>query len=75
MVTPPNSRTTYLSVFNLGDSAHDVVGPMLVVSLVVGTGTWGWVGLALLFLLTGGASWLAARAVARTRGIARVSIP
>ncbi|MGW7366773.1 MFS transporter [Streptomyces sp. NPDC054841] len=69
-LSPPDARTTYLSVFHLGESARDVVGPMLVVSLVVGTGSWGWVGLAVLFLLAGGASRQAARAVARTRSLA-----
>jgi MFS family permease len=70
-LSPADARTTYLSVFNLGESARDVVGPMLVVSLVIGMGSWGWLGLAVLFVLAGGASRQAALAVARTRGIPR----
>ncbi|MBT3112784.1 hypothetical protein KMB26_27315 [Streptomyces sp. CYG20] len=46
---PEDRRTTYLSLFGLGTSAQDMAGP-LVVALVLGVGSAGWLALAVVFV-------------------------
>ncbi|MEU6332117.1 MFS transporter [Streptomyces sp. NPDC047049] len=66
-LSPATSRARYLSVFGLGQSTRDLVGPALITTVVIGMGTWGWIGLAALFTLAGAASRRAALSVERIR--------
>jgi MFS family permease len=47
----PEREVQYLAVFSLGVAAQDIFGPALVTAAVIGAGTAGWLGLAILFLL------------------------
>jgi MFS family permease len=60
-LSPPKARGRFLSVFNLGPSAQDVVGALLLTSLVLPHGAVGWLLLGVLLLICG----LAAPRVAR----------
>lgn len=66
-LSPAESRSRYLAVFTLGESARDVVGPTVVTTVVVGLGVWGWFGLAVVFVLSGLACQLFAVQVQRRR--------
>lgn len=52
-LAPENRRTYYLSVYGLGATAATIVGPGLVTSVVLPSGTVGWLGLAAAFALVG----------------------
>jgi hypothetical protein len=47
----PEREVQYLAVFSLGAAAQDIFGPALVTAAVIGAGTAGWLGLAVLFLI------------------------
>lgn len=46
----PEREVQYLAVFSLGVAAQNIYGPALVTVVVIGAGTAGWAGLALIFL-------------------------
>ncbi|MEU8779617.1 MFS transporter [Streptomyces sp. NPDC048606] len=50
---PPERRTEYLSVFNLGFSAQEIAGPVLFTGVVIALGGWGWLALGGVFALAG----------------------
>jgi hypothetical protein len=52
-LAPPSARSKFLSVFGLASAGQKVVGPLLVISLIAHSGTYGWVGLALVFVVAG----------------------
>ena len=66
-LSPAESRSRYLAVFTLGESARDLVGPTVVTTAVVGLGVWGWFGLAAVFALSGLACQLFAGQAQRRR--------
>lgn len=45
----PDQRVLYLSVFSLGGSAQQIIGPVVLTSVVIRFGTAGWLALALVF--------------------------
>ncbi|MEU6083349.1 MFS transporter [Streptomyces sp. NPDC047108] len=55
-LAPPEARGRYLSVFNLGNAGQRVLGPVVVTGLLLSTGTVGWVGAAVVFLVAGAAT-------------------
>jgi hypothetical protein len=57
----PEREVQYLAVFSLGVTAQDLAGPALVTVAVIGAGTAGWMGLAVLFVV---ATFLAGPATA-----------
>lgn len=52
-LAPEDRRPDYLAAFNLGLAAEQVVGPGLVTFAALRLGLIGWLGLALVFLLSG----------------------
>jgi MFS family permease len=52
-LAPLENRVEYLATFGLGMSAQSVLGPSLVTVGVIGNGDWGWLGLAIVFLVGG----------------------
>lgn len=50
---PPERRTEYLSVFNLGFSVQEIAGPVLFTGVVIALGGWGWLALGCVFVLAG----------------------
>ncbi|MEV4628242.1 MFS transporter [Micromonospora sp. NPDC049523] len=50
-LAPPDRRTEYLAVFNLGTIVQGIVGPTLVTALVLPHGGWGWLLLGTALLL------------------------
>ncbi|WP_192582761.1 MFS transporter [Streptomyces triticiradicis] len=63
-LAPPEARGRYLSVFNLSINGQRVLGPIIVTGLLLGGGTAGWIGAALVFAVAG----MAAERVALTAG-------
>ncbi|MCA1850831.1 MAG: MFS transporter [Beggiatoa sp.] len=64
-LSPPEQRTYYLSVYNLGATAMAVLGPGLLAVAVVEQGWIGWIGLGAVFTLAGAAIPLIARTATR----------
>ncbi|MEU4216685.1 MFS transporter [Actinoplanes sp. NPDC026623] len=52
-LSPPDRRGEYLSVFSLGTTLQSIIGPVLLTAFVVPHATVGWLGLGVLFLITG----------------------
>ncbi len=52
-LAPPDQRSYYLSVYELGTSAATAVGPALITWAVIGNRAAGWGGLAAVFIATG----------------------
>ncbi|MBF8194053.1 MFS transporter [Nonomuraea sp. K274] len=52
-LAPSDRRSEYLSVFSLGTTLQSIIGPVLLTALVVPHTTVGWLGLGLLFVVTG----------------------
>jgi MFS family permease len=52
-LAPPDQRSYYLSVYELGTSAATAAGPALITWAVIGNKAAGWGGLAAVFLATG----------------------
>ncbi|MDI5966534.1 MFS transporter [Streptantibioticus silvisoli] len=52
-LAPPAVRGRYLSFFNLGMAGQRVLGPIVITGLLLGSGTVGWVGAAVVFVLAG----------------------
>jgi hypothetical protein len=50
-LAPVDNRVEYLATFGLGMSAQSVLGPSLVTVGVISHGGWGWLGLAIVFLI------------------------
>jgi dipeptide/tripeptide permease len=59
---PEDCRTMCLAVFNLGPTAQEICGPLLITGVVITAGPAGWLGLAVVFLVT---AWLAGIVVRR----------
>lgn len=51
LYAPDDRKATYLSVFNLGSTGQGIIGPSLIITVVIGTGRLGWLGLAAFFVL------------------------
>ncbi|MGW2649027.1 MFS transporter [Streptomyces sp. NPDC001393] len=73
-LSPADARSRYLAVFQLGESARDIVGPLLVTSAMA-VGPWGWLGLAAAFALAGFAARTSADRVERRRARAHANEP
>jgi MFS family permease len=52
-LSPESRQAEYLAAFSLGESLAQVVGPVLITSLVIGVGAGGWCLLGALFLALG----------------------
>lgn len=52
-IAPENHQGSFLGVFQLGLGLQDVVGPLLVVSLTLSAGWFGWIVLGISFALVG----------------------
>lgn len=46
----PDQRPVYLAAFSLGGSAQEIVGPLLLTSVVITLGAAGWIALAVVFI-------------------------
>jgi MFS family permease len=68
-LSPEHRQGEYLAAFSLGESLAQVIGPVLVTTLVIGVGVGGWFLLGGLFLLLGAAAVPAAAWADRTRHI------
>jgi len=68
-LAPEHRQGEYLAAFSLGESMAQVIGPVLVTTLVIGVGDGGWLVLGGLFLLLGAAAVPAAAWADRTRHI------
>jgi MFS family permease len=69
VLAPEQVRGRYLSIFNLSLAGERVLGPIIVTSLLLGSGTVGWVGAAVVFVITGLAGErVALSAAARQQG-------
>lgn len=55
-LAPPEARGRYLSVFNLSLNGQRVLGPIIVTGLLLGSGTAGWFGAAVVFVVAGAAA-------------------
>jgi MFS family permease len=68
-LAPEHARGWYLSVFNLSLAGERVLGPIIVTGLLLSSGTAGWIGAAVVFVLAGlAAERVALSAAARRQG-------
>ncbi|WP_051815644.1 MFS transporter, partial [Glycomyces tenuis] len=75
VLAPERSRSAYLTVFNLGRSAQESVGPILIGAFVLTAGDIGWLVLGVLFVLGAlGATTAAKRIESRKRAHESVSV-
>jgi hypothetical protein len=51
LLPPPGRRGEYLGAFKLGTAAQSMAGPALLTWLAIGTGGWGWLVIAGLFVV------------------------
>ncbi|WP_100448870.1 MFS transporter [Glycomyces xiaoerkulensis] len=65
-LAPAESRTTHLSLFSLGRSVQEMIGPGAV-AVVLAAGVWGWAALAVAFVAAAFASGPVARSVEERR--------
>ncbi|MEU0208872.1 MFS transporter [Streptomyces canus] len=70
---PREQRSTYLSVFNMGQSGETMVGPSMVTGLVLGAGLIGWGVLGCLFVAFGAASCWSGRTLTLRLGTQKES--
>jgi MFS family permease len=56
ILPPPGRRGEYLGAFGLGSAAQSMAGPAALTWLAIGTGGWGWLVIAALFVGSGLAS-------------------
>jgi MFS family permease len=66
-LAPEQARGRYLAIFNLGLAGERVLGPIVVTGLLLGSGTVGWVGAAVVFVVTGVAAERVALSAAARR--------
>lgn len=66
-LAPEQSRSSYLTVFSLGVTAQDALGPLIIAGLVIVNGGVGWLGLAAMFVAGALATSSAAKHIAQHR--------